>query len=110
MACTPPGSSNSESISPLDFAYTHSRGGSDPCASTVVNIFMALGLFAGSALAQQGAAGPEWRSYGGDAGSTKYSPLDQINRDNLADLRVVWQWESVDGRFDLDQLREDYPN
>ena len=68
------------------------------------------GLFAKSALAQQGAAGPEWRSYGGDTGSTKYSPLDQIDRGNLADLRIAWQWESVDGRFDLDQLREDYPN
>ena len=43
------------------------------CASTVENnsvlgmalgIFTALGLFAGSALAQQGATGPEWRSYG----------------------------------------------
>ena len=68
------------------------------------------GLFAKSALAQQGAAGPEWRSYGGDTGSTKYSPLDQIDRGNLADLRIAWQWESVDGRFDLDQLREGYPN
>ena len=68
------------------------------------------GLFAKSALAQQGAAGPEWRSYGGDTGSTKYSPLDQIDRGNLAVLRIAWQWESVDGRFDLDQLREDYPN
>ena len=68
------------------------------------------GLFAKSALAQQGAAGPEGRSYGGDTGSTKYSPLDQIDRGNLADLRIAWQWESVDGRFDLDQLREDYPN
>ncbi len=29
-----------------------------------------FGLFAGSALAQQGAAGPEWRSYGGDTGES----------------------------------------
>ena len=56
---------------------------------TAVSLFTALGLFAAlslraaPALAQQGAPGPEWRSYGGDAGSTKYSPLDQINRDNL---------------------------
>ena len=71
---------------------------------------MAWGLFAGSALAQQGAPGAEWPSYGGDTGSTKYSPLGQINRANLADLRIVWQWESVDGRFDVDRLREDYPN
>jgi glucose dehydrogenase len=25
----------------------------------------------------------EWRSYSGDAGSTKYAPLDQINRTNV---------------------------
>ncbi|MCH7565480.1 MAG: pyrroloquinoline quinone-dependent dehydrogenase [Gemmatimonadetes bacterium] len=77
---------------------------------TLCTLFMALGLFTGSGLAQQGATGAEWRSYGGDIGSTKYSPLDQINRDNLGDLRIAWQWESVDGRFDLDRLREDYPN
>ena len=32
--------------------------------------------------AQQGARNGEWRTYGGDEGSTRYSPLDQINRDN----------------------------
>ena len=36
----------------------------------------------------------EWRYYGGDAGSTKYSPLDQINKDNVKDLRVAWRWKA----------------
>src|SRR3990172_9793746 len=36
----------------------------------------------------------EWRYWGGDAGSTKYSPLDQINEDNVKNLRVVWRWKS----------------
>ena len=36
-------------------------------------------------LAQSGAANGEWRSYGGDEGSTRYSPLDQINRENVKD-------------------------
>ena len=40
-----------------------------------------------------GAAG-EWRYHGGDAGSTKYSPLDQINRDNVKDLRIAWRWKT----------------
>jgi len=31
------------------------------------------------ALAQQGAKNGEWRSYGGDLGNTRYSPLDQID-------------------------------
>jgi quinoprotein glucose dehydrogenase len=31
-----------------------------------------------------------WPAYGGDAGGTRYSPLTQINRDTVADLRVAW--------------------
>lgn len=36
----------------------------------------------------------EWRYYGGDAGSTKYAPLDQINMSNVKDLRIAWRWKS----------------
>ena len=46
--------------------------------------------------AQYGTQGGEWRSYGGDIGSTKYSPLDQITRDNFAQLEEAWRWSSVD--------------
>ena len=35
----------------------------------------------------------EWRYYGGDAASTKYSPLDQINRDNVKNLKIAWRWK-----------------
>jgi quinoprotein glucose dehydrogenase len=49
-----------------------------------------------SAFAQRGAPNGEWPTYGGDAGSTKYAPLDQINRENVKRLRVVWRWESPD--------------
>jgi quinoprotein glucose dehydrogenase len=38
----------------------------------------------------------EWRYYGGDAGSAKYSPLDQIHAGNVANLRVAWRWTSPD--------------
>ena len=34
--------------------------------------------------AQRGAQKGDWRAYGGDKGGTKYSPLDQIDRDNFA--------------------------
>lgn len=53
-------------------------------------------LLAGTAFAQGGAKRGEWRFYGGDSGSTKYSALDQINRANVKDLRVAWTWESPD--------------
>ncbi len=45
-------------------------------------------------LAQQGAKNGEWRVYGGDEGSPRYPALDQINRDNIKDLRVAWVWKS----------------
>src|SRR5262245_4272492 len=38
--------------------------------------------------------GGEWRYYGGDAGGTKYSPLDQINAANVNQLQIVWRWKS----------------
>ncbi len=45
---------------------------------------------------QYGAAQSGWRYWGGDAGVTKYSPLDQIGRDNVKDLRIVWRRPAVD--------------
>src|SRR3954465_3503917 len=36
----------------------------------------------------------EWWYYGGDSGSTKYSPLDQIDRDTVKTLRVAWRWKT----------------
>ena len=44
--------------------------------------------------AQQGATDGQWPSYSGDAGSTKYSSLDQIDRDNLDQLAIAWRWSS----------------
>jgi quinoprotein glucose dehydrogenase len=44
--------------------------------------------------AQQGARSGEWRAYGGDEGSTRYSSLDQINRGNIKNMRVAWVWKS----------------
>ena len=38
----------------------------------------------------------EWRYYSGDNGATKYSPLDQINRSNVAGLRIAWRRPQVD--------------
>lgn len=45
----------------------------------------------------EGTDGGQWRVYGGDKAGTKYSPLDQINRENFADLEVAWRWVSADG-------------
>ncbi len=45
-------------------------------------------------IAQSGAKNGEWRSYGGEEASTRYSPLEQINRNNVKDLKIAWTWKS----------------
>jgi quinoprotein glucose dehydrogenase len=52
-------------------------------------------LFAGASLiGQSGAANGEWRSYGGDTGHTRYSPLDQINATNFGTLEIAWRFKT----------------
>ena len=46
------------------------------------------------AAAQYGAKNGEWRTYGGDLGQTRYSPLDQINAKNFNDLEVAWKFDT----------------
>ncbi len=54
-----------------------------------------LGLFFASASAQHGTPSTgEWRVNGGDSGSTRYSPLDQINATNVKNLQVLWRWKA----------------
>ena len=47
-------------------------------------------------VAQLGAPVGQWPVYGGDAGHTRYAPLDQIDRDNVRDLEVAWRWSARD--------------
>ena len=64
---------------------------------TPIRIMLRLLLpltLAGSLSAQQGATKGEWRYYGGDAGNTKYSPLDQINATNAKELAIAWRWKA----------------
>src|SRR6266852_942980 len=42
----------------------------------------------------------EWPFYGGDQGGTKYSPLTQINRNNVRKLQVAWQWNTGEKRLE----------
>ena len=38
----------------------------------------------------------EWRYYSGDNGARKYSPLNQIRRDNVGQMRIVWRRPHLD--------------
>ena len=57
---------------------------------------LALLLVAAAAypLAQRGSTG-DWMYHGGDPGSTKYAPLDQITPENVASLRIAWRRPAV---------------
>ena len=47
-------------------------------------------------LAQKASTAGEWPVYYGDTYGTKYSPLDQINKANVKDLRIAWRAFTVD--------------
>lgn len=57
-----------------------------------------VGVAPGAVAAEAEARQPvgEWRHYSGDLGSTKYSPLDQINAENAGKLAIAWTWDSPD--------------
>jgi quinoprotein glucose dehydrogenase len=67
-----------------------------------------VGLLAAAAFAAQAPASTfaratagrqasgEWPSYGGTNWSQKYSPLDQVTRENFGTLKVAWTWSSPD--------------
>ncbi len=77
---------------------------------SLLGLLALLGVqWPGIAWAQYGATDGEWRTYAGDLGGTKYSPLDQIDASNFSDLEIAWRWESADGALDLDALRERHP-
>jgi quinoprotein glucose dehydrogenase len=53
-------------------------------------LFLVPLLVSSIARAQGGASGGEWRHYGGDAGATRYAPLDVINPSNVSKLEIAW--------------------
>ena len=59
----------------------------------VVALFTGLLCGAVVASAQTGTVDGEWRFYNGDAGSTRYAPFDQINKDTVTDLTIAWRWK-----------------
>ena len=60
------------------------------CVLVVASLAMSTGI-----KAQEGTTGGEWRYYGGDAGSTRYAPHDQIDASNVNDLEIAWRWSSA---------------
>ena len=61
----------------------------------VVTAVCVLSISVHTVEAQTGSANGEWRTYGGDLGSTRYAPLDQINADNFDELEMVWRFDTA---------------
>jgi len=51
-----------------------------------------------------GTEGGEWRYWGGDERSTRYSPLDQINPGNVGKLEIVWRWSAANFGPEVDRI------
>jgi quinoprotein glucose dehydrogenase len=67
-------------------------------------------LCVGGAAGQQGApANGEWRRIGGDGGNTRYSPLNQINAENIKNVKVVWTWKGDNFGSGLEIKNENTP-
>ena len=60
-----------------------------------VALVLALGI-AAYAHAQAPGAAVEWPNYGNDPFAQRYSPLNQINRDNVSRLKVSWTFHTGD--------------
>ncbi len=59
----------------------------------VAAVVGALAIWTTAHGSAQPAAVGEWRHYGGDAANTRYSPLDQIDRETVKRLRIAWRWK-----------------
>ena len=55
-------------------------------------------LVCGSIVTAQQAPSPqvEWLYYGGDQSGTKFSPLADVNIENVDRLKIAWQWSHFD--------------
>ncbi len=75
----------------------------------VAGLLAGIGTTPAPAVAQQDTPHGEWRYWGGDAASTRYSPLDQIHAGNVAELEVAWRWKAANYGPEPDNLLKATP-
>jgi quinoprotein glucose dehydrogenase len=57
-------------------------------------LFCSLPALSGDRRNKPANATDDWPAYGHDAGGTRYSPLAQINRDNVKQLKLAWEYHT----------------
>ena len=70
------------------------------CATCVICGSAVSELVAQTKPGPRGNVPGEWRAWGADLWSSRYSPLDQINARNFNSLKPAWQWNA--GEFGMD--------
>ncbi|MEO6851707.1 MAG: pyrroloquinoline quinone-dependent dehydrogenase, partial [Mucilaginibacter sp.] len=55
-------------------------------------------LFYGCKNSKKEVANADWPKYGGNNSGNRYSPLDQINKDNVKNLKVAWIYDTGDNK------------
>jgi quinoprotein glucose dehydrogenase len=60
----------------------------------IVVLSLVVAVHVVSAQTVRGNVPGEWRYWGGDAWSTRYSSLDQVNAANFDSLQIAWQWNA----------------
>lgn len=62
-----------------------------------VGVRLALSsIGSGELVIPPGGAVADWPAYGRDLGGSRYSPLEQINRDNVSHLEIAWEYHTGD--------------
>jgi quinoprotein glucose dehydrogenase len=62
----------------------------------VVSLIAVIDFVRAGNYAFSGGGVADWPVYGGDHGGARYSPLDQINRENVSLLEVAWEYHTGD--------------
>ncbi len=73
---------------------------------SIASLSVCLVVAAAAAIQSQGRGeSSEWRYYGGNKAFNRYSPLDQITRDNVKNLKIAWRRPAVS-----EQLTQAFPD
>jgi quinoprotein glucose dehydrogenase len=58
-----------------------------------LGLLLTIAAWPSAGSGQNGATTGQWRAYSAEEGSTRYSSLDQINKENVKNLQVAWTWK-----------------
>jgi glucose dehydrogenase len=79
-------------------------------AALLTPVVLSASVLTATARAQErGNPYGEWRYWGADAWSTRYSPVDQINADNFENLEVAWTWRGDNFGPEVDYIFRSTP-